>query len=66
MESLKKAFRACCLVFMILLATIGVGLAGGVPLPISRKREDEPIAIEMFEQDKVKEQDGLEASKENT
>ncbi|WP_316810667.1 hypothetical protein [Pedobacter heparinus] len=64
MESLKKAFRSFCLILMILLASIGVGLTGGIPLPTLRKREDNLVSIELFELDKMKEQETSEIDDE--
>lgn len=66
MESLKKAFRSFCFILMILLAATGIGLAGGVPLPTLRRREDNPVSIELFELDKVNEQADLDDAEEKT
>lgn len=38
MEQIKKGLRLLMLVFLILLATMGVGLAGGVPIPKTKRR----------------------------
>ncbi|ACU02895.1 hypothetical protein Phep_0673 [Pedobacter heparinus DSM 2366] len=51
---------------MILLAATGIGLAGGVPLPTLRRREDNPVSIELFELDKVNEQANLDEAEEKT
>jgi len=53
MQSLKKAFRLLCLSLLILLASIGISIGGGMALPLSRKREDESFHIELLESDKV-------------
>lgn len=48
---------------MILLASVGVGLAGGAPLPFSISRKDTPRAkIELVEQ-KEEEQDEKDEDK---
>ncbi|WP_316792183.1 hypothetical protein [Pedobacter frigoris] len=52
MQSLKKAFRILCLSVLILLASFGVGLSGGIVMPASRKREDNPVLIELVETNK--------------
>lgn len=52
MKSLKRAFRLICLSLLILLASIGIGIAGGIALPLSRKKEDEPVQIELLESKK--------------
>ncbi len=53
MKKLKKAIKLVALVCLILLATIGVGISGGIPLPFSNKRKDTPdIQIELVESDK--------------
>lgn len=54
MQHLKKAFRLLCLSALIILASFGVGLSGGVAIPISRKREDNPVTIELVESGKEK------------
>lgn len=64
MESLKKAFRSVCFVLIILLASTGAGLAGGIPLPTFRRREDQPVAIELFELDKTTDQKASEEQEE--
>jgi len=48
MKSFKKALRLACLVLMICLATIGISIAGGIPVPLSRRKENNPqIKIEL-------------------
>ena len=49
MKTFKKTFRLICLVLLILLASVGIGLSGGAPIPLLRKREDMPVTIELFE-----------------
>ncbi len=49
MQSLKKAFRLLCLSVLIILASFGVGLSGGIAIPVSRKREDNTITTELVE-----------------
>jgi len=50
MTKIKKAIKVCALVCVLLLAGIGIGISGGVPLDLSRKeRERELFDIEMVE-----------------
>lgn len=44
MEKLKKIIRISGLVIMVILASVGLGLVGGVPIP-SSSRSKEPIEI---------------------
>jgi len=42
--------RLACLVLMICLSTIGISIAGGIPVPFSRRKENSPqIKIELVE-----------------
>ena len=54
MQSLKKAFRLLGLSALIILASFGVGLSGGIAIPISRRKENNPISIELAEFNKEK------------
>ncbi|SDT60442.1 hypothetical protein SAMN05216490_4274 [Mucilaginibacter mallensis] len=50
MKSFKKALKLACLVLMICLASIGISIAGGAPVPLSRRKENDPqIKIELVE-----------------
>jgi hypothetical protein len=50
MKSFKKALKLTCLVLLICLATIGISTAGGAPVPLSRRKENDPqIKIELVE-----------------
>ena len=40
MEGLKKAVKLAFIVLLIILASIGIGLGGGVTIAFSEKRED--------------------------
>lgn len=40
MHNLKKAMRLFGLGVLIVLATLGVGISGGVPIAPNKKRED--------------------------
>ncbi len=40
MKSFKKTLRLLGLVLLIVLATLGIGFVGGVPIPPSNKREN--------------------------
>ena len=51
MKKMKRALRLLIFVSLIILASIGIGLCGGVPIPFSRKgRETEREKIELIEQ----------------
>lgn len=50
MKSFKKILRLSGLVLLIVLASIGIGLAGVVPIPTSTKKEDTiEIKVELVE-----------------
>lgn len=49
MKRLKKAVRALCLMLLLILALFGVGLSGGVAIPVLRKRDDTSVTIELVE-----------------
>ena len=50
MKRFKKAVRQIFLVLFIFLAGMGVGLVGGVPVPLSKRKEDDPLfKIELVE-----------------
>lgn len=50
MKSFKKILRLSGLVLLIVLASVGIGFGGGVPIPTSHKREDATeINIELVE-----------------
>lgn len=51
MRSLKKAFKLLCWALLIILASFGIGLSGGVAIPANRRRADELITIELVELD---------------
>ncbi|SDB31242.1 hypothetical protein SAMN03097699_0642 [Flavobacteriaceae bacterium MAR_2010_188] len=52
MKKFKKIIRLLCLILMILLASIGVGLAGGMPIPINARREDMTTEVKIEQVDK--------------
>ena len=53
MKSFKKTFKLLGLVFLIVLASVGIGFGGGIPIPSSNKREDTiAIKIELVESNK--------------
>lgn len=54
MQRLQKAFRLLCLLLLLVLATLGIGLSGGVAIPISKRKEDRLISIELVESEKEK------------
>jgi len=50
MSRIKKAARLLALICIMLLAGIGIGLSGGVPLALSNiRRESEKEKIELIE-----------------
>lgn len=57
----KKIWRIMRLVCFIVLATVGVGLGGGVPISISHKKEDTPLVkIELVEDSEEEEDEESE------
>jgi hypothetical protein len=53
MERFKKFIRISFFILLIVLASLGVGLSGGVPIPFSNKRRQESeIKIELIKEDK--------------
>lgn len=52
MQSLKKAFRLLGLSVLIVLASFGVGLSGGITIPVSKRKEDNRVNIELVESNK--------------
>ncbi|WP_165500478.1 hypothetical protein [Pedobacter psychroterrae] len=50
MKSLKKTLRFLCVVLLCILGSLGIGLAGGVVVPVIRRREDKAVQqIELVE-----------------
>jgi len=50
MKRIKKAIRLLALVCLIILACLGIGMSGGVPLPqIKNRRDAEKDAIELVD-----------------
>lgn len=62
MKKFKKFIRLLALILMILLASIGVGLAGGMPIPLTGRREDMAPDIKVEQLDKKED----ELDSENT
>ena len=57
MERFKNILKLSALVLLIVLASVGIGMAGGVPMPSSNKRKDiTDIKVELVEakEDKTK------------
>ncbi|MCB0705762.1 MAG: hypothetical protein KDC34_10655 [Saprospiraceae bacterium] len=54
MERFKKLMRLLLLVILIVLASLGIGIAGGIPIPTSKKSQ-QPIEINAELIDKKKE-----------
>ncbi len=61
MNKFKKIVRLLVFVFFMLLACIGVGLSGGVPVPFSQNRRDKenPIIEMVDETEEESEEDGF-------
>ena len=50
MERFKNILKLSALVLLIVLASVGIGMAGGVPIPSSNKRKDSTdLKIELVE-----------------
>ena len=50
MKKIKRIARLLVLICLIVLASIGVGISGGIPIPLSNnKRESEKENIELLE-----------------
>ena len=52
MQGLKKAFRLIGLSAMLLLATLGIGISGGVPVPSSKRKDKNTVTSEWVREDK--------------
>lgn len=52
---MKRRLRRFALIWLMVLATVGIGIGGGVPIPMVSKKEDEPtVKIEMVDnQDEI-------------
>lgn len=61
MKFFKKTGRVIRLLCFIVLATVGIGLSGGIPMTMSnRKENNQPITIELVEEIEEKEESELE------
>ncbi len=60
MKKFKKIIRLLCLILMILLASIGVGLAGGMPIPLTGRREEMTPVIKIEQVDKKEDESDSE------
>jgi len=57
MKRLRKAWRITCLVALLLLASIGVSLGAGVPVPSNRRNDYVPeIRTELVESERKDQQ----------
>ena len=52
MQKIKKALRLALYILLIVIASFGVGLSGGVPLPKQSKREQGKDNIELVKDNK--------------
>lgn len=60
MERVKKALRLFVFICLIVLASIGIGLSGGIPIPMSNSRKDtEKENIELIENQEEESNDEL-------
>lgn len=63
MKKIKKILRLIGLILLILLASIGIGLGGGMPIPLTGRREEmsPDITIEQVDKkEETEEKDKLE------
>lgn len=49
MKKIKKILRLLALACLMMLAGIGVGMSGGVPIPFSKRMESEEDTIELID-----------------
>ncbi len=55
MKSFKKTLKLLGLVLLIVLASVGIGISGGVSIPPTKKKEDTiEIKVELVESTKDK------------
>lgn len=55
MKSFKKTLKLLGLAFLIVLASLGIGIGGGVPIPPSNKKKDTiEIKVELVESNEEK------------
>lgn len=52
MNKILKGLRLMAFVFLIVLAGIGIGLSGGVPIPMTKRRENKKDNIEQIDNEK--------------
>lgn len=62
MRKFKRALRLIGLIFLLLLASMGVGLIGGVPIQPIRKKEDVIEAIIEMDNASKEDQESTEES----
>lgn len=63
MKTFKKLARHICLILLIVLASVGIGIAGGVPVtPTQRRSENTPATIELVESKEDDDKDELTQS----
>lgn len=55
--------RLMGLAVMIVLASFGMGLAGGITIPVSKRREGIVVQVELMEEDKETEEVGADQEK---
>ena len=60
MQSLEKAFRLIGLSALLLLATLGIGISGGIPISSSKRKDKNQITVEWVHENKEKPEDSSE------
>ena len=60
MQSLKKAFRLIGLSALLLLATLGIGISGGIPMSSSKRKDKNQIKIEWLHENKEEPEESSE------
>ena len=49
MKDYKRAFRVLTLVFFLILALVGIGIAGAIPVLEMKKKQEKKITIEQVD-----------------
>ncbi|MTI89304.1 MAG: hypothetical protein FH748_15215 [Balneolaceae bacterium] len=62
MKCFKSIFRYLRLMLLIVLVCFGIGIAGGIPIPISHKKDPFEAPIELVEEKDDEEEEKKEKS----